>query len=173
MKKIKHRGDAGYTDSLFGPRLKKSSPTIEAVGDIDELSSFLGLAKSILTSGRRKRILESIQADLYVISSEIITPAGKLNKLKLRFGKERVLWLEEQCRPKKPLKECCFFIPGRNKVSALFDVCRAVCRRAERSLVRLRERKKFNPHILTYVNRLSTYLFVQARENETEHKTFR
>ena len=173
MKKVKHKGDAGYTDSLFGRRLRKSSPTIEAIGDIDELSSFLGLAKSVQTSAGRKKILEDIQTDLYVISSEIITPAGKLNELELRFGNERVAWLEKKCRPKKSLKECCFFIPGQSKVSAILDVCRAVCRRAERSLVRLRKRRKFSSHILAYVNRLSTFLFIQARESEMRHKTFR
>ena len=46
MRENKHKGDAGYTDSLFGPRLKKSSLTIEAIGNLDELSSFLGLVKS-------------------------------------------------------------------------------------------------------------------------------
>jgi ATP:cob(I)alamin adenosyltransferase len=173
MDKVKHKGDKGATDLLFGGRIKKSSLTVEAVGELDELGSFIGLAKTAVTSRATKRILGAIQRDLYIISSEIITPATKRRKLELRFEKERIAWLEKLCAPKKKWGGCCFFIPGENRVSATFDVCRTVCRRAERTLWKLHGRKKISPHILTYVNRLSTFLFIQARDSERRHKTFR
>ncbi len=171
--RITHKGDKGHTDLLFGGRIKKSSPIIEAVGNLDELGSFMGLAKTMVALRKTKKILEEIQQDLYIISSEIITPPNKRMKLELRFRKVRIVWLEELCKPKKKWEGCCFFIPGDNEVSAIFDVCRTVCRRAERSLWRLSARKKVSPHILTYINRLSTFLFVQARDSEGRHRKFR
>jgi len=173
VNETRHKGDKGYTDLLFGGRVKKSSPLIEAVGNLDELGSFLGMAKAMAASGAAKRILEEIQRDLYIMSSEIITPPEKRKKLDLRFKKERVEWLEGLCRPKKKWKGRCFFIPGENKISATFDVCRTVCRRAERSIVRISAPAKLNPGILGYINRLSTFLFVQARDMERRHRKFR
>lgn len=173
MEKVKHKGDKGYTDMLFGPRIKKSSRIIEAIGELDELGSYLGLIKSMIKPLAAKKILEEIQWDLFIISSEIITPSRNLKKLELRFKKDRVGWLEKLCVPKKKWEGCCFFIPGENQISAMFDICRTVCRRAERSLVRLNERRRLEPHILAYINRLSTFLFVQARDSEKRHFKFR
>ena len=171
--KITHKGDKGHTDLLFGGRIKKSSLVIEAIGNLDELGSFMGLAKAMVTTAAAKKIVEKIQWDLYIISSEMITPAKNRGKLGLRFKKERVAWLERLCEPKRKWGGCCFFIPGENKISAMFDVCRTVCRRTERSIVKISARSKLNPHILEYINRLSTFLFVQARDAEKSHKTFR
>ncbi len=174
MRAYTGRGDRGKTSLLFGGRAGKDNPRIECLGDLDELNSFLGLSKAGLKSHALKNLLNNLQKDIYFICSEIAADAKNLKQLKRRFAKERLFRLEREINKlaaKVKLKNYCFFIPGENFSSATLDVCRTICRRAERRVVSLNRKAKIkNPSILAYINRLSSFLFVLARLLEKTHK---
>ncbi|MDP2940316.1 MAG: cob(I)yrinic acid a,c-diamide adenosyltransferase [Candidatus Omnitrophota bacterium] len=176
MKIYTAKGDQGKTSLLFGARISKSNLVIECLGCLDELNSFLGLAKAVVKSASFKKLIHKLQTDIYVISSEIAAKSENLNKLAIRFRKKRLLWLEKEINNlalKAKFKSCCFFVAGSNFPSAILDVCRTVCRRAERKLVFLNCKAKIkNQVILAYLNRLSSLLFVLVRAFEKKHKKF-
>lgn len=177
MKAYTAKGDKGETDLLFGCRVKKDDLRIECLGDLDELNSFLGLAKATIAQSAFKKVIPFLQNDIYFISSEIATQPKNLNKLQIRLSRERLLWLEKQinklsCRVDSQSR--CFFIPGENSSSAILDICRTICRRAERSAVALSRKEKIrNSLILAYLNRLSSLLFVLSRILEKKQKKFK
>lgn len=154
---ITKKGDKGFT-FLFQKKLKKSSKIIEAIGTVDELSSFLGVVKSLLPE-KEKELIENIQKDLIIIA-EALAKEG-LTEEKINFIKERINWLEKEIESReKKVKIDKFVLPGRNFLSAWFNVVRAITRRLERRVVAL---KKKNEYILIYLNRLSDFLFLYAQ----------
>lgn len=160
MKLCTKKGDSGRTVLLGGKKVKKTSALICALGEIDELSCFLGLAscKCGGEGGIDVGFLQKIQTDLYKIGGEL-GGATKVDKIL----NEDVTWLEEKidefCR-EKDLNS--FAIPGKKgELSARLHVCRAVCRRAERACFKLGGPKKFR-FTKQYLNRLSDLLFAMA-----------
>ena len=170
------RGDSGWTDMLFGGRVRKDHLRVHAVGTVDELTSLLGLAKATVRGRRLKGILHDVQRDLFIVSSELITPPRSLARLERRVDEQSVKRLERltaEFERKVKLEGCCFVIPGESKPSALLDVCRSVARRAERLAVALRRRRAIpNPRVLAYLNRLSDLLYMLARSEEPSHTKF-
>lgn len=168
-------GDMGETSLYNGERRRKDDLVMNVVGDLDELGSFLGLARAGLNNcGRNKEsefILE-IQKTLFVIGGEAATPENdKLFKKISRLEEKQILLLEkEEKRLLKITSIKPLFIPaGENTVSASVDVARAVCRRAERHMVGL-IRERGLSYLGTgqrYLNRLSDLLFILARSLET------
>ena len=143
---------------------------MEACGTLDELSSYLGLAKSMIKSKNIINIIESIQKDLFILGAEIATEAKALKKLKKRIGNsfidcldKVILGLEE----KKGLKIKCFQLPGASSISSILDISRTIARRLERRATTL-DRKKLisNKYILVYLNRLSDLLYLIARSSK-------
>jgi cob(I)alamin adenosyltransferase len=177
MKITTRTGDSGRTDLLFGGREPKDSLRIEAVGALDELNSFLGLAKCEFPRGRVRSIIQTVQNDLIVLSSELVVPKGRERKLEFRVDRARLDRLEKalaDAERRVPAVGCCFLIPGENRRSALLDLCRAVARRAERRVVAMKRRKLFaNPRVLTYLNRLSDLLYLLARAQEPRSRPFK
>ncbi len=167
MKIYSSKKDTGKTSLCFGASALKDNLRIDCLGDLDELNSFLGLAKAAIKDGSIKQIINKLQNDIYVVSSEIATKTQNLTKLKTRLGEERLLWLESQINKlssRVRLRGCGFLVPGENVYSGILDVCRAVCRRAERKAVSLKRKYIIkNDFILAYLNRLSSLLFVLAR----------
>ena len=178
-------GDAGKTSLASGARISKASLRVSAYGDVDELNSFLGLARARIADQALQQLLGQIQNDLFVIGADLATPvpdpapdpapnsAPNSTKAKSR-SMRRVSQSEVESLEKSidlynnslpPLKE--FILPAGNEVGALLHVARAVARRAERGAVRLSEDAaeagKINPQTITYLNRLSDLLFVLAR----------
>lgn len=160
------KGDKGST-SLLDKRVSKSDCRVEALGNLDELNSFLGLAASF--SGRQslKELLQKIQNHIFRIQAEIAitNPAENLTPLKPISDKE-VSGLEKAIdkieKNLPPLNK--FILPQGARDSATLHVARTICRRTERSLVKANEDLPFaNPAILKYINRLSDLLFVLAR----------
>ena len=138
-------GDRGQTSAFSGRRVSKSSKLIDAIGTIDELNSFLGIVGG----------LTEIQKNLFTINA-ILTGA----KLKLSEGATRKLEIEiDDIEGSLPVQKYFLIYMGTEKARNLF-FARAICRRAERKLVKL----KAKPEILMYINRLSDYLFMKARE---------
>lgn len=170
------RGDDGMTSLLHGERVMKNDPRVEAYGSVEELSSFLGAAKSLIKEKKIKKLLESMQRDLFIVGSEIATARASLGKLKQRISSTEVNRLEQVImglEKKKIFEECCFYLPGDNFVSSLFDIARTVARRTERNIITLKEKKKVkNKYIWIYLNRLSDLLYLLTRFYEKTHTKF-
>ena len=167
------RGDKGFTDLSFRKDISKNSVEIQAIGDLDELVSFLGLIRNRSAQKSDKAVIERIQRTVYMIVSEIAV--GVENKEQLGdllrgdeadWIKSLVYRLEDKVHPRG-----CFHLPGGTELSALFDVARTVARRAERSVVGLFQKDKINnENILTYLNCISDVLFIMARDKEEKGK---
>jgi cob(I)alamin adenosyltransferase len=153
-------GDAGETGRAGGRRVPKDDPVIEAGGEVDELTAQLGFALSMPeVPAEHTEWLRRVQNDLFNLGAELSVPAAAPGRLRA----EDVAWLDESCERLnaglEPLDS--FLLPGGGPpYPAQLQVCRAVCRRAERRLVATGEA---GPAALAYLNRLSDFLFILAR----------
>lgn len=162
-------GDKGETSLYGGGIVSKDHIIIETCGSLDELSSFLGLAKGLLKDKQAKSIIVSIQHDLFIVGAEVSCKAGLASKLKKRIGPGHVADLDKVISgfEKKNKLRNSFCLPGENSVSAILDVSRAITRRAERMVVTMKKKELLNNwHILIYLNRLSDLLYLLARACE-------
>jgi len=153
-------GDAGETGLGDGTRVSKDSARVQALGDIDELNSVLGLVLAENLSQEVRDALGLVQHDLFDLGGELSIPGHKLLK------PSRVEALEETLEAwnagLEPLKE--FILPGGTRAAAAAHLARTVCRRAERSVVAFARQHAVDPLIVPYLNRLSDLLFVLARQ---------
>jgi cob(I)alamin adenosyltransferase len=157
------RGDDGTTTLLGSGRMGKDDPRIAVLGDLDEASSFLGLARAEADEEIGGLLLE-VQRLLYRVMGDVAMP-GEENAV----GAEDLELLDEALggwrgRTEIP-KE--FVVPGESRLGALLDVARSVVRRAERSLVAAGYAAE-HPYAVRVVNRLSDLLFVVARNADGE-----
>jgi cob(I)alamin adenosyltransferase len=157
-------GDDGTTD-LLGARVAKDDPRIDALGSLDEVTSSIGLARSIAGDERVREDLVDVQRDLYRIMAELaFTP--ELRPAAYDFEADRVDWLGAETNAMAAMVDLPreFILPGESLPGAALDVARAVTRRGERQVVALaRAGHQVNPTILGYLNRLSSLLFIAAR----------
>ena len=153
-------GDEGHTDLPKGHRMAKSDAVFDAMGALDELGAALGLVRSAAESREESAWIESIQRDLLEIGSELATEQARLAPDAVRRLEAAAARLKEGRPPAQG-----FDLPGAGERSARAHLARAVCRRAERDLVRARERHpaRVTPAALAYLNRLSGTLFALAR----------
>jgi cob(I)alamin adenosyltransferase len=153
-------GDAGETGLGDGSRVSKAAARVQALGDVDELNSSLGvlLAEDGLPQPLREALLE-VQQALFDLGGELSIPGHRL----LAEGAVARLeeWLAEWNAELSPLKE--FILPGGTRAAAAAHLARTVCRRAERSLVALGAAEPVGAAARRYLNRLSDLLFVAAR----------
>ncbi len=167
------KGDNGFTDLLFHKHVSKDSPYIGAIGDLDEVSCYLGLIKSKMRSRKDVTVIERIQRAISAISTEISVGTERKSRLGLLLRKEDVDWAESvvyELEGKVKI-ETCFDLPGYGEVSSLLDIARTVTRRAERNVVGLfRKHKVKNDNILSYLNCASDILFLMAREKAQGEK---
>lgn len=162
-------GDAGETSLFGGERVAKNHPNIEAFGSVDELNAHLGLYQSKSEHPDLSGLISSIQPTLFTIGSHLATPATARKAAKILPPLEPLLVLELENAidtletELEPLTA--FVLPGGTTASALLQVARAVCRRAERGVVELgvEDPDQAHPAALIYLNRLSDLLFVMAR----------
>jgi cob(I)alamin adenosyltransferase len=163
------KGDDGTTGLLFGGRVRKDAPSVEANGAVDEAQAAIGAARAEVSSGSEvDHLLVGAEHDLYVLMAELATAAS--NRRKLVEGQtlvtaSMVAALEASVdrlgsQFELPAE---FVIPGQNRVSALLDVARTVVRRAERLALAAAAP---DSHVIPYLNRLSTLLWVMARWQE-------
>lgn len=144
------------TGKLIG--ISKTSCKIASIGAIDELNSFLGVSKSFSTDSDFQKKVKEVQKNLFTINS--ILAGGNL-----KFSKVQTKKLEKQIdiwEGELPVLKN-FIIYGGSQDASLVYYCRALCRRAERSLVAMSKLYPIPYTLLTYVNRLSDYLFMLAR----------
>jgi cob(I)alamin adenosyltransferase len=160
-------GDAGKTSLLGGSRVLKSDIRIAAYGNIDELNSFIGLLTDQYENIHSRAMLKEIQDRLFTIGSALACDPHKEITLKIPdLLEEDIQFLEKEIdRMNEVLPGMkSFILPGGHVVVSTAHICRCVCRRAERSVVRLdTEEPPGQPLILKYLNRLSDYLFVVSR----------
>lgn len=164
-------GDAGTTSLLYGQRVPKNHPQIEAVGSLDELNAAIGVAKAAQDEVRVRTELEALQRDLVVLMGEISCAEADAQRFgESKFGKldeaslARVDAAVAAIEARQP-KFDDWATPGKNPASAALDFARTVARRAERHLIGLSVHgKTVRPLLLQYVNRLSDLLWLMARE---------
>jgi cob(I)alamin adenosyltransferase len=172
MSIVTKRGDGGSTRLGSGKLVSKDHIAIECCGELDELGSCLGLAKSVMTNAKTRGLIESVQRDLFAICSEAAAGPGRAVRLRDRIGKSRVDAIEKSIaavEKKCPSGERRFTTAGRNRASGAMDLARTVARRAERRVVTLKKKKLLkNKYIMIYLNRLSDLLYLLARCLEKE-----
>lgn len=174
MKIYTKKGDDGTTGLLGGTRLPKHHLRIESYGTLDELNSFIGVLRDHIKEAQQKKMLKHIQEDIFTIGSHLAADPEK-DKLKMalpQISQKSVDELEsEMDRMESKLPEMRFFVlPGGHPAVSACHVCRCVCRRAERLCVALNETSPLEPIIIQYLNRLSDYFFVLARQLTLEFK---
>ena len=153
-------GDAGETGLGDGARVGKDSLRIQVLGDVDELNSCLGLVLAEkLPAGIRQALLR-VQQDLFDLGGEVCIP-GHAMIVQLHVTRLEQLTQAHNANL-KPLKE--FILPGGSRAAAAAHLARAICRRAERSLVALGRKEAVGERARQYLNRLSDLLFVLGRD---------
>ncbi len=162
---ITRTGDDGSSSLADGSRLAKSHPRFNAMGDVDELNSNIGLLRSMVATAapadvaQMDAFLTVIQHHLFEIGSELAVPGMEF----LRAGAlaEVESWAAQANAQLPALKE--FILPSGNPAATQAHVCRSVARRAERSLVALNQSEALNEDSLKYLNRCSDVFFIMAR----------
>lgn len=167
MKIYTKTGDKATTALFTGKRVPKHHIRIESYGTLDELNSFLGLLRDQEIDANSKDILAIIQNKLFTLGSILATEPKKDNRLKIpRVTADDIELLEKQIdKMNEELPEMTHFIlPGGHTTVSYCHVARTICRRAERMISYLHENEPVPDTVLSYVNRLSDYLFVLARK---------
>ena len=153
-------GDDGSTGLGDGTRVAKDDARIEAYGSVDELNSSIGMLLACDSLGEViQQQLTIIQHDLFDLGGELSVPGYEIVSAEYTTRLEQ--WLDEHNAQLAPLEN--FILPSGSMAASICHVARAICRRAERRIHTLSQLTDINPHALTYVNRLSDYLFVLAR----------
>ncbi|MBK7900649.1 MAG: cob(I)yrinic acid a,c-diamide adenosyltransferase [Azonexus sp.] len=156
---VTRTGDAGTTGLGDGSRTGKDSLRIDAIGEVDELNSSLGLLLCEVLPAPVREALTAVQHDLFDLGGELCLPGTTLVR------EAQVTRLEEQAEafnaPLGRLKE--FILPGGTRPAALAHLTRTVCRRAERAVVRLHAVEPVADATRRYLNRLSDLLFILGR----------
>jgi len=160
-------GDKGTTSLVGGERVKKNSVRLEAYGTVDELSSCMGvIASHPECVAEVRRQLRDVQNELFNVGSYLATAvmAGETPHC-VSLDVERMQTLEGwiDALDERTPKVRAFVLPGGCPLAAAAHVARTVCRRAERRILDLSEEEYVDPAVITYINRLSDYLFIAAR----------
>ena len=159
-------GDKGTTNLVHTKNVSKSDDRIQLVGTIDELSSHLGLIKTMMSEVDDIRFIENIQRTLNAVCSGVADPFNR----EFRTEDDRTGQLEEEISRLEGLFHCPEeenILPGSSRLSAELDIARAVTRRAERDLAAVSVKFGADNGAKKYMNRLSDYLYVMARYMET------
>jgi cob(I)alamin adenosyltransferase len=172
-------GDKGETSLMYGRRLPKADPRVDAYGCIDELNAALGVARSISIDKFLSGEIFAAQKDLIVVMGELATAPGDRERyltdgfdLTKAEMVDRITAVIFDLEKDKSLYPKDWVIPGGTAVSAALDFARATCRRAERHIAGFSaSEKNFNPEILRYLNRLSDLCWILARYAEKSLRT--
>jgi cob(I)alamin adenosyltransferase len=156
---VTRTGDDGTTGLGDGARVSKASLRVNAMGDLDELNSAIGCVRAETIPASVDSALASVQNDLFDLGGEICIPGrAALWDAHLEEIERRLEALRE---PLPALRE--FLLPGGTRGAAACHLARAICRRAERSLVALGQAESVSELAVKYLNRLSDLLFLAAR----------
>jgi cob(I)alamin adenosyltransferase len=161
-------GDEGKTTFYGCGLVSKDDPRIEAFGAFDELNSVIGLTICYVENEKVKLLLNKIQNDLFQLGADLVST--KISGNVPRITKEHIDELEKEIdilQEKLGMPDK-FIFPGGTKSSAFLHLSRVITRRAERTLVRVQGVLDINKEMLKYVNRLSDFLYVLARDANKE-----
>lgn len=175
MSIVTKTGDGGTTALMYGRRVPKNHPRVEAYGAVDELNAALGLARATAGEDFVGENLLAIQQGLVVLMGELAVAPEDLSRY-VRDGfsvvaPEMVAKLDALVREIEGQEVSVkgWATPGATLNSAALDVARTVCRRAERRVYALKETGELkNPEAIIYLNRLSDLLWLMARRVETK-----
>ena len=164
MKVYTKTGDKGTTSLVNGTRVGKDDLRLEAYGTLDELSAFIAVLMD--STDRFNDVFKRIQERLLVAECLLATDeTSELRKQLPQMEESDVegieKFIDEMNETLKPLNS--LIIPGGNLLASKCHVCRTVCRRAERAVVRMSRQHEVNPVIMRYLNRLSDMFFVMSR----------
>lgn len=173
MKVYTKTGDKGTTALFGGTRVPKHHIRIESYGTVDELNSHIGLIRDQEINSLYKAVLIEVQDRLFTVGAILATPPEKevlkngQKRLNInRISKDDIQYLEQEIDKMDadlpPMTH--FVLPGGHTTVSYCHIARCVCRRAERLAVHLHEIEPTDERVLTYLNRLSDYLFVLARK---------
>jgi len=167
-------GDDGTTGLFGGERVAKTDLRVEAYGTVDEANSVLGMARATTASDSIAEWLEEVQTDLFALGAELACTSAKLGALGTpRIDQQRVQRLEQLMdlidARLEPLKN--FILPGGTPAAAALHHARAVARRAERRVLELHGSHAVSLDIRLYLNRLSDFLFLLARYENSVSNT--
>jgi cob(I)alamin adenosyltransferase len=151
MKIYTRKGDNGTTGLIGGTRLPKHHLRIESYGTVDELNSYIGLLRDSTSDQTVINVLLEIQDRLFTIGSHLAADPEKSNMQLPQLFEKDIEFLEEK-------------IDSMEQVVSHTHIARCVCRRAERMVSHLSETAEVEALILSYMNRLSDYLFVLSRK---------
>ncbi|XP_059193933.1 corrinoid adenosyltransferase isoform X1 [Centropristis striata] len=163
-------GDKGFSSTFTGERRPKEDHIFEALGNTDELSSAIGLAREFcLDKGHTfTDQLDKIQCILQDVGSNIATPQSSARESHIKRTKfsaqpiaDLETWIDKFTEELPPLTN--FILPSGGKGSAALHLARTVCRRAERSVAPIVRSGEADPDVAKFLNRLSDYLFTAAR----------
>ncbi len=164
------KGDRG-SSRIGKKKYPKDSPIVEALGDLDELNSWIGVVKTQVHKPNLAKKLEGVQENLFIIQARIAWlmypkfPAPQMTEEKIKAMEQEIDSIEKKIKPQRG-----FVISGSDLVSSWLDMLRAVSRRVERRVVKLHKAQPLPQEILTYLNRLSSYLYALARAEAAEKK---
>jgi cob(I)alamin adenosyltransferase len=171
MSIVTRTGDAGTTALMYGRRVSKCDPSVEACGTVDELNAALGLAVATVRPRSVGRDLQALQQDLVALMGELATHPEDLPRYVRggypRITSENTARVEQLVRRTEsglePLTG--WAMPGASLGSASLDLARTICRRAERRVCALREAGRLrNAEALVFLNRVSDLLWLLARK---------
>lgn len=177
MKIYTKTGDSGTTSLFGGTRVPKHHIRIESYGTIDELNSWLGLLRDQKINANSKKILEQTQKNLFTLGAILATTPEKavlksgkerLNIPKLNISDIELLEAEMDAMNEDLPPMTHFVLPGGHQAVSYCHIARTVCRRAERMISLLHFNEPVDPIVMSYVNRLSDYLFVLSRKLSAE-----
>lgn len=160
-------GDSGETGLADGSRIAKDHARAQAIGDIDEANSAIGVARLHVADARLAVMLGTIQNELFDLGADLATPGEDFapSDMTLRIVQAQIDRLEREIdgmnEALKPLRS--FILPAGGGGAAFLHLARAIVRRAERKAVAAAREVALNPLALVYLNRLSDHLFVMAR----------
>lgn len=164
MKIYTKTGDAGATGLIGGSRVSKADARIRVLGDLDEANAALGVCRATGLSQDVDQLLERVQSALFEAGAELAAPPGARGPhttLDVRVTALLEASIDQWESQLQPLTQ--FILPGGCIAASQLHQARAICRRAERSLVAFAEIQPVGSAILAFVNRLSDGLFVMAR----------
>lgn len=170
MKIYTKTGDKGLTSLVGGSRVSKAELRIEAYGTVDELNSYVGMLRDQEVNQTRKELLKEIQDRLFTIGAILASEPEQTRKQipDLLLSDVQLLetamdTMDEELEPMR-----FFILPGGHPSVSFGHLARTVCRRAERNVIRMAEESDVNTLVITYLNRLSDYLFVLCRKMAQE-----
>lgn len=162
MKIYTKKGDTGETGLIGGERRSKDDLVFQVLGDLDELNASLGTAIAIGKGFEGEPLMLRLQSTLFALGAEVASPDDRWNAEGLEsLERDMEDWIDFHDKVLPELKN--FVLPGGTMTAAALHQARAVCRRAERSIVALSAQKPIRAEVLRLVNRTSDWLFCVAR----------